>query len=235
MRALSPSRCSMGTACRCRFPRARAHPLSPPRGPHSSGPSSLTSRPRTPSLDAPMSAHFPATSAHLDPFRALTPLAHFPCSFVPSVEHPRPLSCPAHIQVAPPLLTEARRPFYARRRARAAPVASVSSASPSATRGTSRFTPVPLVCPVRAHRSLPRAAGVRHRRPESSPRPRRRPRAPKFALKVSNLPMHLFRLVLPQCPCNSTPELIRAAVRMPHHVLRPLVPPCRYCAHDLVR
>ncbi|PWZ55912.1 hypothetical protein Zm00014a_028185 [Zea mays] len=29
------------------------------------------------------------------PFRARTPLAHFPCSFAPSAEHPRPLSRPA--------------------------------------------------------------------------------------------------------------------------------------------
>jgi hypothetical protein len=64
--------------------------------------------------------------------------------------------------------------------------------------GTPLGSPLdPLVRPVRAHRSLPRAAGVRHRRPEASPRPRRRPSAPESALEVSNLLMPLFLLLPP--------------------------------------
>jgi hypothetical protein len=50
--------------------------------------------------------------------------------------------------------------FYGRHRALAALVASVSSTSSSAARDILRFTPTPLVRPVRAHRSPPRAAGA---------------------------------------------------------------------------
>jgi hypothetical protein len=75
-------------------PLAHALILSLPRGPHPSGPSSLTSRPHTLIVDAPTSVHFLATSARPDPFIARTLLAHFPCSFVLSAEHPRPLSRP---------------------------------------------------------------------------------------------------------------------------------------------
>jgi hypothetical protein len=51
------------------------------------------------------------------------------------------------VTAAPPPLTEVRRLFYGRRRARVAPVASVSSASPSATRDTPRFAPSPSGLP----------------------------------------------------------------------------------------
>jgi hypothetical protein len=42
-------------------------------------------------MDAPTSARSPVTSACPRPFRPRAPLAHFPCSLVPSVE----LSCPS--------------------------------------------------------------------------------------------------------------------------------------------
>jgi hypothetical protein len=49
-------------------------------------------------------------------------------------------------------------------------------------------------------------------------------------------PSHAFILPsIAQCPHNSSPELIRAAVSPPRRVLRPLVPPCRFCAHGRVR
>jgi hypothetical protein len=47
--------------------------------------------------------------------------------------------------------------------------------------------------------------------------------------------MPLFHQVSPQCPHNSSPELIRAAVSPPRRVMRPLVPSCRFCAHGRVR
>jgi hypothetical protein len=91
-----------------------------------------------------------------------------------------------------------------------------------------------LICPVHAHRSVSCAARARRRRPEAPPHPRRSLSVPEFGLEVSNLPMPLFRQVSPQCPSNSSPELIRAAVSPLCRVLRPLVPPCRFCAHGRV-
>jgi hypothetical protein len=46
-------------------------------------------------------------------------------------------------------------------------------------------------------RVFSRAAKVRYHRPEASLYPRRLPGASEFALKVSNLPMHLIRPLLP--------------------------------------
>jgi hypothetical protein len=81
--------CSVWPAYRCRSPRARARPLSLPRGPHPSGPSSLTSRPRTSAVDAPTSTHFSTTFARPRPL--LSP-------------HPaRPLP-PAHLRPQPSTL-----------------------------------------------------------------------------------------------------------------------------------
>jgi hypothetical protein len=88
-----------------------------------------------------------------------------------------------------------------------------------------------LICPVHAHRSVSCAAGAHRRRPVAPPHPRYSPSVPEFALEVSNLPMPLFRQVSPQCPRNSSPELICTAVSPPRRVLRPLVPSCRFCAH----
>jgi hypothetical protein len=122
-------------------------------------------------------AHVRAFSGHLrTPSTPLEPVSRSPtspCSFAPSVEHPRPLS----------------RPARASRQLRRHSPKSIARSTIAVS---------PLVCLVRAHRSLPRATRVRHPRPEASPCPRRRPSAPEFALEVSNLPMPLFRLVLPQ-------------------------------------
>jgi hypothetical protein len=92
-----------------------------------------------------------------------------------------------------------------------------------------------LVCPVHAHGSTSCAAGARHRRPEAPPHPRRSPSALEFALEVRNLPVPLIRLLLPFCPCNSSPELIRAAVSPPRCVPRSLVLLRRRGAHGRVR
>jgi hypothetical protein len=87
-------------------------------------------------------ARFPATSVRTQhPLSARTPLTHSSRSVTPPSEHPRPLSRTARAQGAPPLLTVVRRPFYGRRRALVAPVASASSTSLSATRDTPRFAP----------------------------------------------------------------------------------------------
>jgi hypothetical protein len=91
-----------------------------------------------------------------------------------------------------------------------------------------------LVCSVRAHRSTSCVAGVRHRRPEAPPHPRRSPSFPEFTLEVSNLPMSLFRQVAPQCPHNCSPELVASPWDLSTAVcvLRCL---CRCCAHGRVR
>jgi hypothetical protein len=142
----------------------------------------------------------------LAPFEPRAPLAHFPpltCALSRTLSPPL-LLC-ARNQVAPPPLTEDRHPFCDHRRAHAPSLASVSSASPSATRDALRFAFSLPGLPVRAHRRVPFAAGTRRCRPEAPPHPRHPLSAPEFALKVSNLPMPLFRQVLPHCPCNSSP------------------------------
>jgi hypothetical protein len=100
-------------------------------------------------------------------------------------------------QGAPPLLTKVRRPFYGRRRAIAVPVASVSSASSSATQDTPWFAPSPSGSP--GPRS-PKSSLCSRSPPQSTqgfPASPHRPSTLEYALKVSNLPMPLFRLLLP--------------------------------------
>jgi hypothetical protein len=143
--SLPLSRCSVGPTCRRHFFSARTRSFSLPRGPHPPAPSaSLTSHPRSPAMDAPTTTCSPATSARPRPFRPRAPLAHSPCSFAPSAELSRPLSRSTHTtsQVPPPL-TEDRD----HRSVPVAFVASVSSASPLATRDTSRFAPSPSGLP----------------------------------------------------------------------------------------
>jgi hypothetical protein len=80
---------------RQRWPPVRACSLSLPRGPHPSGPPSLTSHPRP----RHGHAHGRTFSGHLlTPWPPLEPAPRSPtspCSFAPSTEHPRPLSRPA--------------------------------------------------------------------------------------------------------------------------------------------
>jgi hypothetical protein len=149
--SLSSARCQWGRFVGAVSFSAHERPLSLPRGPHPSDPVPNLGL-CTLAVDAPMSACFPATSACPDPFRARTPLAHFPLLICALSQAPSPSLSPCMcIQAAPPPLTETHRPFHGRRRARSASVASVSSTSPLATRDTSRFAPTPLVCLVRTH------------------------------------------------------------------------------------
>jgi hypothetical protein len=76
---------------------------------------------------------------------------------------------------------------------------------------------------------------LRHCSPEASLCLRRCPVTPVFPLKVSNLPAPLFPCVLPWSSRDCSLELIRAAVSPPRRGLRPLVSPCRLCAHGRVR
>jgi hypothetical protein len=92
-----------------------------------------------------------------------------------------------------------------------------------------------LVSLVRAHRSTSCAAGAHRRRPEGPPHPHRPSSALEFALEVSNLPVPLIQPLLPFCPRNSSPELIRAAISPPRHVPRSLVLLRRRGAHGRVR
>jgi hypothetical protein len=80
VRHLSPSlfHCSVGPVCRRQSPHACARPLSLPRGPHPSDPSSLTSRLCTSVMDASTSRISRPPPHALDRFRARTPLAHCP-------------------------------------------------------------------------------------------------------------------------------------------------------------
>jgi hypothetical protein len=92
---------------RCFF-SARARSCSLPRGPHPSAHSaSLTSRPRSPIVDAPMTAHSLATFSRPCPFRSPHPARPVPRSFAPLAE----LFRPAHAtsRVPPPLTRDRRR------------------------------------------------------------------------------------------------------------------------------
>jgi hypothetical protein len=119
---------------------------------------------------------------------------------LPSFTHPQPLALASHRAHAwgvPPPFTVSTHPFYGRRRAIAALVASVSSTSTLATRDIPRFAPTPLVRLVHAHRRLPHAVGVCHHRPEASLRLHCCSGAPMFLLEVINLPAPLFLCLLP--------------------------------------
>jgi hypothetical protein len=75
-----------------------------------------------------------------------------------------------------------------------------------------------------------------HRRQlEVPPHLRRPPHAPEFALEVSNLHAPLIQPLLPFCPCDCSPELIRATVSPPRCVQHPLVLQRQRDAHGRVR
>jgi hypothetical protein len=92
------------------------------------------------------------------------------------------------------------------------PVATVSSASTSATRDAPQF-PLPLpisLCP--RSPAVPRAAAeVRHRRPGPPSRHCRHRGVPGARLEVKNLSCPLQTRVLPSTALNSSPELFYAA------------------------
>jgi hypothetical protein len=188
----------------------------------------LWTRPRPRDLRPP-----PHILAHFEPH---APLAHFPlltCALSRTLSPP--LSLCARDQVALPPLTEDHRSFCDRRRARAPSVASVSSASPSATRDTLRFAfSIPGLPGPRSPEHF-----LRSRSPppstQGSPHPHRPLSAPEFALEARNLPVPLIRPLLPFGPCNSSPELIRIVVSPPRRVTRSLVLLCQRGAHGRVR
>jgi hypothetical protein len=170
------------------------------------------------------------------PFEPRTLLSHLPSLTCALSRTPSPsLSLCARGQRAPPLPTVDCRPFCDRRRVRVPSVASVSSASLSATRDTLWFACFPLWLA----RSPLTGAFVaqqepRRRQSEAPSHPRRPPSPPEFALEVSNLPTPLIRLLLPFCPRDCSPELICAAVSPPRRVQRPLVLLCQRDAHGRV-
>jgi hypothetical protein len=137
--SLSPSPCLVGQACRRRSSRTRTRFSLCPADPTCQ----LVPNP-PPTFPHRGRAHDRAISGHLHtslPLLSPTPCSPTsPRSLAPSVEPSRPsLSLCARDQIAPLLLTEDRRLFCVRRRAHAPFVASVSSASPSATRDTLWF------------------------------------------------------------------------------------------------
>jgi hypothetical protein len=150
LHTLSPSlSCFVGPPCRRRFFSARVRSFSLPHGLHPSVPSaSLTSRPRSPAVDAPTTARSPATSARSRLFRPRAPLAHYP-----------PLICALNRAPSPPLslcscdqpssaaADQGPPPFYDSFCARVTSVALVSSASPTVARDTPRFAPSPSGLP----------------------------------------------------------------------------------------
>jgi hypothetical protein len=147
--SLPLSRCSVGPPCQRCFFFARTRSFSLPRGPHSSVPSaSLTSRPRSPAVDAPTTTRSPATSARPRPFRSphtTRPLPLLICTLNRALSPP--LSLCAHDQPSSAAAHQGPPPFRDSHCAYVASVASVSSASPSAVRNTPRFAPSPSGLP----------------------------------------------------------------------------------------
>jgi hypothetical protein len=102
----------------------------------------------------------------------------------------------------------------------------------------------PLVCPSPLWFARSALTGVflaqpepRRRGPEAPSHPRRSPSVPEFALKVSTLPMPLFRQVSRSRshPRHCSSELVAPLRDFSHRGLRSLAPPCRFCAHGRVR
>jgi hypothetical protein len=213
-------------------PLSLSVPRSPPVSP------SPTSHPRPSPWTRPRPRVLRPPPHVLASFEPRAPLAYFPpltCALSQTLSPP--LSLCARNQEAPPPLTEDRHPFCDRRRSRAPSLASLSSASPSATRDALRFAfSLPGLSGARSPERFlrSRSSGACRRRPEALPHPRRSSSAPEFALEVSNLPMPLFRQVSPPCPRTSSPELIRAVVSPPHRVLHPLVLSRRRGTHGRV-
>ena len=137
--SLSPSHCSVGPACQRQFPRARAHPLSLPRGPHQSDPI-----PTLPPTAPPWT--WPRLRTPQPPPHALTPLDPMPrsptspCSFVPSAEQSRPACEPKQLCCYSPTSVVRSTVVVG---LPAASIAPVSSALSLATWNAPRFTPSP--------------------------------------------------------------------------------------------
>jgi hypothetical protein len=223
----------VGQPCRRRSSRTRARFSLCPTEPNCQSVPNFP--PTSLAVDAPTTARSPATFSSPCLFRSRTPLAHFPplsCALSRTLSPP--LSLCARDQVAPSPLTEDRRPFCDRRRARAPSIAAVSSALPSATRDALWFalplSDLPGLCsPERflCSQSLSPLTQGSTAPPLFSKRPGVRTRGEKAS--------HAFiSPSIAQCPRNSSPELIRAAVIPPRRVLHPLVPLCRFCAHGRV-
>jgi hypothetical protein len=111
-------------------------------------PSSLTSRPRSPSWTRPPPRVFRPQLPRPSPFLQLTPTHSLPSlSCAPNRTPSLYLSLCARTQEAPPPLSVVRRSFYVYRGVSAVPTTLVSSASSSAARGNPRFIPNPSGSP----------------------------------------------------------------------------------------
>jgi hypothetical protein len=211
---LSPARSFLSLSYR---PHLSAHPQPPAHDPPPwTRPCLRVLRPRN------------CTFAPFEP-RAL--LAHLPSLTCALSRTPSPsLSLCARGQRAPPL------PTVDRHRARIPYVASVSSASLSATRDTLWFAHFPSGwCGPPLTGAFVVQPEPRCRRSQAPSHPRRPPSPPEFALEVSNLLTPLVRLLMPFCPRDCSPELVGAAISLPRRVQRPLVLPRQREAHGQVR
>jgi hypothetical protein len=175
---------------------ARAHLLSLPREPHRSAVPNLP--PTSPPWKCPHPRVLRPPPHALAPLEPAPRSPTSPYSFAPSAEHSRPLSRPA--RATRQLCRRSPKPAAVPR----------SPLSPRHVRCVGEFHitvsnsghPLVRLLPLWLARSaltgvFARAVGVRLRRPEGSPPPRRLPGAPGFALVVSNLPMHLIHSLLP--------------------------------------
>jgi hypothetical protein len=92
-----------------------------------------------------------------------------------------------------------------------------------------------LVCPVPAHRSSSSATGAPSPSTRGSTTPLPSSTRSGVHTRGEHLPTPLIRLLLPFCPRDCSPELIRAAVSPSRRMQRPLVLPRQRDTHGRVR
>jgi hypothetical protein len=187
----------------------RAHSLSVPLSPPVSRPQPSTHN--LPVVDAPTTARSSTTSVCPCPTRPplLSHLHPVPNSLALSLALPtRTGSSATARRCPPPVPWPPSRPCPVQRHDELRLTLSCS--------GYPSVCPLPL-CFVRSALigAFLAQSKPRRRRPEVPPHLCRPPRAPEFALEVSNLPAPLIRSLLPFCPRDCSPELIRAAVSPP--------------------
>jgi hypothetical protein len=169
------------------------------------------------------------------PFEPRSLLAHLPSLSCALNQPPRSLSLALHARPENSATTHCRSQFVLRSSSRPHPVLCLVE-----FRLAVSCSGHPSVCPPLwfARSALTGAVLVQpephRRRPEVPPHLRRPPHSPEFALEVSNLPAPLIRSLLPFCPHDCSPELIRAAVSPPRRVQCPLVLPRQHDTHGRV-
>jgi hypothetical protein len=201
----------------------RSLSLCPADPPFSSSP---TFRPRSPPWTRPRPRDLRPPPHVLAPFEPRAPLAQLP-----------PLTCALSRTLVPSLARARLESSATAHRRLSSDLRPSLSPWPFCCLGefclAVSYSGHPLVCPSPLWFAQSALTGAflaqpesRRRRPEpeAPSHPRRSPSVLEFALKVSTLPMPLFRQVLPQSPCNCSPELVASSRDFSHRDMRSLAP-----------